>query len=93
MAILIRDEKTIYNSVKTPAVVFDKDLGVLLKIGDYSEMEKYYEITTNIYKERSLNFMVESLILLELPKDQDIVDKVFQNTGYLKSYYEKHFTE
>ena len=60
----------IYGKAENPAFLVSGD-GVRLKYGDVSELETILER----YKE------LEPFIL-ELPKDQDEIDKLFQNTAY-----------
>lgn len=87
--ILIQDESgEIYNKTNNPAVVFDKESGVYHKIGGYNSMKSYYEVARTAYEANGFQEMADNLILLELPKDQEIVDKVFQITGFLKTFYE-----
>lgn len=87
---LIRDGYgTVFNEVENPAVVFNKDSGVYYKVGEYELLKVFHEDVVNGYNEQGFVGMANSLTLLELPKDQEVVDKIFQNSGYVKLYYEK----
>jgi len=88
--------------IKRPTVIFDNDNYAMLKIGEYEEIEEYYKTMrkslNNIdYSKlnRKLSTMgfpaltkplERSLELIELPRDQDLIDNVMHNTGYLKLY-------
>ena len=85
--ILIRDGKEVYNRVTRPAVVFDRETGTLMKIGEWEVMEEYFHKTQDEYRAVGYHEIADDVLLMELPNDQEIVDKVFQNTGYLKVLY------
>lgn len=89
---LIRDGKgEIYNKVKEPAVVFDNESGTIYKIGEYKVMKTYHQDVVKTYDNAGFKEMGDSLCLLELPRKQELIDKIFQNTGYLKIYYKSLF--
>lgn len=89
----IRDEKgNVYNKVEHPAVVFDKDCGTLLKIGNRDKMLAYFNQTNDKYREKGLHDMADNLYYMELPKDQREIDRVFHNAGYIKRLYDKTFS-
>lgn len=84
----IRDEKgEVFNTVTHPAVVFDKQCGTLQKIGEYADMETYFNVTQAAYRKAGFPDVADDVTLMDLPRDQDIIDKVFQNTGYLLTLY------
>lgn len=88
--------------IKRPTVIFDNDNYAMLKIGEYEEIKEYYKTMRKSLKKidysklnRKLNTMglpaltkplERSLELMELPRDQDLIDNVMHNTGYLKLY-------
>lgn len=87
---LIRGGKEeVYNTVENPAVVFDKESGTLLKIGEKAVMQDYYEETQAIYRNNGAGFMADAMCLMDLPKDQEIIDRAFQNSGYVLKLYLK----
>ena len=87
----IRDEKgTIFNTVTEPAVVFDKACGTVLKIGQYENMDAYFSMMYTKYSTMGFQDEANDLALLALPKDQEIIDKVFQNTGFILRYLENN---
>lgn len=87
---LVRDAKgNIFNELINPAVVFDKDLGVLLKIGEFDVMLEYYKETVNLYNNAKIGHAAESIALMNLPKNQDEIDKAFQISGYINVLYGK----
>jgi len=86
---LIRDAKTVFAKAENPHVVFDKSCGTLLKIGEKQRMESYFEETQDKYRSSGLSNYADDIVLMELPKEQEEIDKVFNHTGYLLSMYEK----
>ena len=81
--ILIRDNFQVDNVVKRPTVIFDNETKVLYKIGEYVDMLDYY----NKFKEdlalSGETKRMAALDILELDKDQELIDKVFNVPGYL----------
>lgn len=87
MEFLIRGgDGEVINKVKNPGAVVDYELGILLKIGEYEDMKEYYEIMRNKYIVANFVSEANSLAYMNLPKDQEEIDKIFQNTGYIKKY-------
>lgn len=84
---LIRAEGNVYNKVKEPYAVFDKSLGVLHKIGEREEMEKYFELVQDRYRTHGFFNQADDIGLMELPKNQVEIDKVFGITGYIGKLY------
>ncbi|AJD93309.1 hypothetical protein JMA_39910 (plasmid) [Jeotgalibacillus malaysiensis] len=84
----VRDEKGhIFNTLTTPAVVFDKEAGVMHKIGEYDDMKTVFDMYQQTYRSGGFDSMADSIVLLELPLDQELIDNIFQNTGYIGNYY------
>jgi hypothetical protein len=79
-----------FSKVKNPAAVFDKADGTLLKIGEKEFMEDYYKKIQGVYRQNGFHHMADDIVMIDLPKDQEIIDKVFQITGYIKRFYEKN---
>ena len=80
------NEMEIYNEIKEPAVICDRELGVLITIGEKEQIEKYYEDIQIQYRNNHLDAVADDIVMLELPKDQAEIDKVFQISGYIKKY-------
>ncbi|WP_078598565.1 hypothetical protein [Evansella clarkii] len=86
----IRDEKgEVYNQVENPAAVFDLESGTLQKIGEADKMQETFNFMNDTYRTAGFHEMADDLRYMELPKDQKEIDKVFQNTGYIKRLYER----
>lgn len=86
----IRDEKgEVFNRVERPAVVMDRDCGTVLIIGEWETMETYFEDLQKKYRELGFDEAADDIVLVELPKEQEEVDKVFQNTGYMLRIYKE----
>lgn len=76
-----------FSTLENPAVVFDKKCGTLQKIGEYADMEDYFNVTQATYRKAGFPDIADDVTLMDLPRDQEIIDKVFQNTGYLLTLY------
>lgn len=87
----IRDENITYNRVQNPAAVFDRETGTLHRIGEREAMLTYFNIASEAFRENELHHEADNLIYMELPRDQQEIDRVFQITGYIKKLYEKTF--
>lgn len=68
------DEMWVYGEAENPAFLVSGD-GVRLKYGDVSELETIIE-----------KYEILEPFILELPKDQDEIDKLFQNTSYCAAW-------
>ena len=87
---LIQDEKgTVFNRVKNPAAVFDRESGTLHKIGENENMVTYYNMVQDKYRSAGFHDIADDVTLMDLPKDQVEINRVFQITGYIKRLYEK----
>jgi hypothetical protein len=81
---LIRDGAgKIYNTVENPAVVYDSRDSVLLKIGERESMEEFFNTVQNQYRFYGFSDMADDISFMELPRDQEIIDKVFQICDYI----------
>jgi hypothetical protein len=87
----IRDRTIVYNRVKNPAVVFDRESGTLHRIGERKAMLTYFNSESKKYRANGLHNEADNLTYMELPKDQQEIDKTFQITGYIKKLYEETF--
>lgn len=88
---LIRDISSgrVYNKVNNPAVVFDCEDGVLHKIGEREKMIKFHEDMQSRYKEFGFHDIADDIKFMDLPKDQDEIDKVFNICDHIKRLYLK----
>lgn len=75
-----------------PAVLFTKSCGTWHKVGDLVPVLTYLNLYQKQYLTHGFTDMADDLAVMELPKDQEVIDKVFQNTGYLKRLYDKAIT-
>ena len=88
--IQIRDGRGhVFNTVVEPAVVFDSDTGTLHKIGEKNEMEVYLQEAQLKYRQAGYVMEANSLMMMSLPADQNLVDDIFQITGFLRTFYRK----
>jgi len=73
----------VFNYVKRPAAVYDGKASVLYKVGEYEEMKAYFELVQYQYREYGFHSFADEICLMELPHDQDEIDKVFQICDYI----------
>lgn len=84
--IKIRTKKGfIYNSVLNPAAVYDIKLG-LLKIGEKYEIKKYFNELIEKLEEYNIDNMKSYINYIELPRNQELIDKIFQDELYILTY-------
>jgi len=86
--ILIRDSKgAIYNTVQNPTIIVDtvdpKNY-FIRKIGEKENLKIKFKELIEKYKKAGLKEEVEKTILIELPKDQELIDKISNYNSYLK---------
>lgn len=77
------------SEVNQPTAVFDQESGSLHKIGEYKDVLEYYNKMVSQYTNNGFSQIAEDIVLFELPKDQETVDKVFQTTGYIQTLYQQ----
>lgn len=79
----------VISSVKKPAALFDTEDGTLYKLGEYVEVKSHYERCVSIYKEFGMEDQLETLAFLELKKDQELIDNIFQDSSHLQEIYKE----
>lgn len=79
----------LFNEVQNPAVVYDAQGSVLLKIGEWENMMVYYNYLQELYRNNGLSDVASDICLMELPKDQEEIDKVFQICDYIGVLHKK----
>lgn len=89
MSFLLRDNKKVYREVEEPYAVFHKELGTLLKIGEKEEMHSYFENITSRYRAFGFHQEADEITLMELPKEQEEIDKVFGIVDYVGRLYHR----
>jgi len=90
MIIIRSSNGDVFNKVENPAVVVDavKDKNgivnkyIMMKIGEKENMLDYQNIVIDKYKKNGFEDYI-NIRVIELPKKQKLIDKVFQTTGYL----------
>lgn len=85
------DNGHVFNEVKVPAAVYDSRNSVLLKIGEKKLMKEYYEIVQKHYRLHGFDEIADDICLMELPKDQKEIDKVFQICDYIGNLHKKYY--
>lgn len=92
MGFLLRDSKKVYREVEEPYAVFHKGCGTLFRIGEKIEMESYFDSVTNRYRAFGFHGEADEITLMELPKDQEEIDRVFGIVDYIGRLYQKQMT-
>lgn len=86
----IRDESGhVFNTVTNPATIIDSVTGTRHRVGESKLIEVEYNAMRKAYIDAGLQSHADDLIFFELPKNQEHIDKVFQNTSYAKNLYDK----
>lgn len=86
----IRDEiGHTFNTVTNPAVIFDKSTGTLHKIGEFADILNHFDVMQAAYHNAGFAGIADDITLMELPRDQETIDKVFQNTGFVLTLYKQ----
>lgn len=81
---LIQDSTgKVFNKVQNPTAVYDARDSVLLKIGEWENMYKFYEEVQARYNLFGYSEEARDIHIMTLPKDQELIDKVFQICDYI----------
>ncbi|PLS19016.1 hypothetical protein CVD28_01025 [Bacillus sp. M6-12] len=83
-----KDTEEIRYEVTEPAVLLDTTFFALLKIGNRDIVMSYYEESIAKCKIGQTD-LFESWVVMDLPKDAEVLDKILNNVGYLESFYQK----
>ena len=78
-----------YNQVNKPAAVYDARHSVLYKIGEWEDMVVYFETLQAAYRRLGLPDIADDICIMELPKDQEEIDKVFQICDYIGTLHKQ----
>lgn len=82
----------VFTTTSEPAVVFDLECNVLLKAGSFEAMMHYLsEATTALVEKNTFEskLLASCMAVLVLPRNQELVDRIINNTGYLDVYIKK----
>jgi hypothetical protein len=86
---LIQSGGKVYNKVNNPAAVYDSRHSVLLKLGEVENMQEYYNALQNRYRAFGLHNEADDICLMELPHDQEEIDKVFGICDYIGKLHKR----
>ena len=92
-SVYLMDEKdeAIYE-VTEPAVLFDKVTFTVHKVGNKDVVQKYFDECIEKCK-RAGSDLYESWLLMDLPKDAEIMDKLLNNSGYMERFLKQNGIE
>lgn len=85
----IRDENKVYNTVENPAAIFEVEQGILLHIGEREAIMTAYETMNKLFSAYNKTHLAHDIEYIDLPKDQTVLDNVFQKSGYIKKLHEE----
>ena len=74
--------------VEEVAVLFDKDLSVLLKIGDKDKVKNYFDTIHLSYRQAGFFEQARDFILMELPTNQALVDQLINTSGSIEKIFQ-----
>lgn len=87
---MIRDGSgKVYNEVKRPTAVYDSNCSVLLKIGEWDKMVNFFDHIQTVYRSHGFHDMANDICLMELPNNQEEIDKVFQICDYIGQLHKR----
>lgn len=78
-----------YNEVKRPTAVYDAQHSVLLKIGEFDKMMDYFNHVQTTYRTQGFHEIADDIYVMELPNDQEEIDKVFQICDYIGKLHKR----
>lgn len=78
---LISNNKII-RKLENPAIIYDLKSG-LVKIGEIKEVQETFTSLVDRYKLNGFSELADDLRYLELPHDEELIDKIFNISGYI----------
>ena len=84
--VCVDDMGEVQYEAAVPAVLFDAENYVLIKIGNYEDLSKYYMDAVTKAKAVGQSWLTDSWFLWELPGDAELMNNILDITGYLKHY-------
>lgn len=75
--------------VKIPAMMLDIEIGVLLKIGDHVDVERYFNDAVSRYRNAGFDGH-KSFRYVTLPKDVELLNRLFLTSGYAGKWYKEN---
>ena len=81
-------ERVVYE-VTEPAVLFDKEHFVMHKLGNRENVMVYFDQCIEKCKKAN-STMYEEWMVMDLPKDADVMDRILNNTGYLERFIKEN---
>lgn len=89
--LVIRDDKgVVIGDVNEPFAVFNKETGELFKIGSFEHVYPFYDTLTTAYFFNEQYDKVQTIEMMSLPKDQDIINDICKNKGFIKELYNQN---
>lgn len=89
----VRSNGQVYNTIKDEvAICYDKDGYILLKIGELNDILGYFEQSREDYLKLETDIgshMARNIAVITIPKNQELVDRIFSTTGYIEIYIKR----
>lgn len=85
--VTFRDGGVVFTEgVKRPTFIYDKMMYHRVRYGDYEQILKIYNETRETYIKAGFPDMADDLGMIEVPADQELVDNLFQSTGFFNNF-------
>lgn len=85
-SISFNGQTSVYNELTEPAILFDNKTFVLHKIHEKNVIAQLFQEWSDAYQKAGFPQMANSLAWMEIPKHQELIDKIFNNTGYIEIF-------
>lgn len=72
-----------------PAAVFNHKTGVLIKLGEREVLQAFSKVARSSYVVPGYADHPDDITYMELPLDEDIVNRVYHDPGFIKELYEQ----
>ncbi|WCK57179.1 hypothetical protein PP175_28745 (plasmid) [Aneurinibacillus sp. Ricciae_BoGa-3] len=82
-SIFLMEDESPLEEITEPAILFDKHSFTVYKMGNREMVKRYYE--SSIQKSLASR-LYENWILMDLPKDAELLEKIAHNPGYLETF-------
>lgn len=75
--------------VAEPMVVFDTHTGEIFTIGSFEQTYPFYDTMMTAHLVNNNYEKSQHIHLMSLPKDQSLIDKIYEQKGFIKEIYKQ----